>query len=213
MFSVRSVLSVVCALALAGSVLGQQLPDESYLSLQEKAAWLLNSHHVLVDLKISGGQQQEIASAQSVYSAKQQKLFKGGTPSESQLAVLDHQFASAATAILSDAQKSRLQEIALQIEGPRALMGHPVLDQVSITSAQLAKIKAIYAAESATEDSMDQKLAQQLTGIKDVGQRNKLALEDERLRKQRQRADDQKVLGILTADQQTRWATLQGPRF
>jgi|GEM_PF-4368414 len=211
MLSLRVLLGLVSLTAIG---MAQQLPDESYLSLQEKGAWLLNSNHVRADLKVSDGQRQQLVGAESAYSASQQKLFKSSkAPTDAQMAPLDHRYAGAVLGLLSSDQKTRLHQIVLQLAGPRVLLQSDIASQVGLTSDQTAKIKAIYSAEAAAENSMSEQLAKSLSGVTDNAKRTKLALAEERTVRLRSASDAQKALAVLTPTQVGTWKTMLGERF
>ena len=103
--------------------------------------------------------------------------------------------------ILSAEQYKRYQEISLQLEGPAALARKEIADKVGLSDSQREKIQAILEEQRATMRDMFQGGA--------GGDRQAMMEEMQKLRK----ATDEKILGVLTAEQKKTWEGMLGKPF
>ncbi|HWP30549.1 MAG TPA: hypothetical protein VNK96_02315 [Fimbriimonadales bacterium] len=103
--------------------------------------------------------------------------------------------------VLTPQQIKRLEEISLQLEGPRALLRPEIADKVGLSPQQREKIREIY------------RNVGRPTTPRDVPQgpegREQLR---ERMKAQRKELEE-KLLGVLTPEQRTRWQALLGRPF
>jgi hypothetical protein len=103
--------------------------------------------------------------------------------------------------ILSAEQYKRYQQISLQLEGPSALARKEIADKVGLSDSQREKIQALIEEQRATMRDMFQGGA--------GGDRQAMMEEMQKLRKE----TDQKILGLLTAEQKKTWEAMLGKPF
>jgi len=103
--------------------------------------------------------------------------------------------------VLTPQQLKRLEEISLQVEGPRALLRPEIADKVGLSSQQRDKIREVYRNVSRPITPRD--VPQGPEGREQLRERMKA------LRKEL----EEKILGILTPEQKARWQSLLGKPF
>lgn len=103
--------------------------------------------------------------------------------------------------VLTPQQLKRLEEISLQLEGPRALLRPEIADKVGLSPQQREKIREIY--QSVGRPITPRDIPQGPEGREQLR---------ERMKAQRKELEE-KVLSVLTPEQKTRWQTLLGKPF
>ncbi len=105
--------------------------------------------------------------------------------------------------ILTPAQQKRLQELALQWDGPSALLRTDIAQKVGLSSQQQQKIRELVQAQS-------QKMREAFQRARNnPGEREKLRQQMEQNRKDL----NNKILALLTPAQKQKWQSLLGKPF
>ena len=108
--------------------------------------------------------------------------------------------------ILIPPQIERLNEIALQVQGPNAILQDKVSKELKITAAQKKKIEE---AQTASQESMRTKIRELFQGAGRGGDRTELMKKFTDMRKEAGEA----LLGPLTADQKKQFEDMKGEPF
>lgn len=110
--------------------------------------------------------------------------------------------------LLSESQMARLQEIALQVRGIRALGDSEVAAKLGLTETQQAQIKeALQASDTAQRELFGQ------GGRPGGGQGGQDFAQMREKRDAIQKEAESKVMGVLTAEQKDKLASLKGKEF
>ncbi len=107
------------------------------------------------------------------------------------IVAIDQDFAGEFKKVLSPEQQARFAELTLQRQGPPSLLTPKIAKQLSLSEKQRAKLRQIEAESRPRPD-----------GPPDFS----------RMEQQRREADE-KLLAVLTADQQSKWSALIGKPF
>lgn len=157
--------------------------------------FLLRETAVLDDLELTADQRQRVADAIEAQELQRRDRFRfpwepppPGDHSRTLAMARDHEAALAA--ILTPAQLQRIPQIALQCQGPRALLDSDVVSTLKLTPEQRSRLRGI-----------DLELHSGRRGPTQEGHED------------RARATLQKMLTVLSDDQQAQWRTLTGKRY
>ena len=207
-------LAVACAPAF-----GQALPNKAGLTLDEQSVWLLNSTRVQRQLRLQSGEQQKVTQAFGVYTSAENNLFKRAAgPTAEQLANLDHMLAASVLKSLEPAHRSRLHQLALQVKGPFALTEEPFASEVGLKPAQRQAIHKIVASYDQMQEDYNSGATRVFVQHPNAGSSERAnllsSLQPQQLALARaKRADEQKILNVLTAQQKAKWANMLGPHM
>ncbi|HWD41489.1 MAG TPA: hypothetical protein VG944_21775 [Fimbriimonas sp.] len=219
----RKLALAAAAILTPFTVFGQMLPDKSYLTLDEQSVWTLPSHRIELALNLSSAEKQRISHAFSEYGKREQVLLNKGAVNEDAYAKLDHALASKVLDSLPSPRRARLHEIALQLKGVSALEDRSVANELGISAAEATKIKSILDAREKRQADFDEALANKLVAVPHVSppsayEKRKqevvksMAPQLKRLQRQ-SRADEWKVLAVLSEAQRQRWTAMLGARI
>jgi Spy/CpxP family protein refolding chaperone len=203
----KGLAAVVCLLfvsALAQSTWAQRGGGRGFGRLFGgiAKAQLATLDEVQADLELSDEQKKQIAEINDKLREDRRGLFGGGFGRFSQIRAdmdkLNREASAEVDAKLADPQKQRLQEIAIQVNGPAALYDPSVVEQLSLSDEQKKKLEELRADNSkAVEDAMS-----------DFGELPR----EERREKFRQLSEtaDSNLLGVLTDEQKSKFDEMQG---
>jgi Spy/CpxP family protein refolding chaperone len=165
-------------------------------------AQLATLDEVQSDLKLTDDQKTQIAEINDKLREDRRGLFGGGFGQFSQIRAdmdkLNRAASAEVDAKLDEPQKQRLQEIAIQVNGPAALSDPSVVEQLNLSDEQKKKLEEVQADNSqAVEDAMS-----------DFGDISR----EERREKFRALSDtaNEKLLGVLTDEQKTQFDKMKG---
>lgn len=165
-------------------------------------AQLATLDEVQADLKLSPEQKKDIASINHKLREDRRGLFGSGFGQFSQIRAdmdkLNREASAEVDAKLDDAQKQRLQEIAIQVNGAAALNDPSVVEQLKLSDEQKQKLEEVRAENSKrVEDAMS-----------DFGDLSR----EERREKFRTLAEtaDADLLGVLTDEQKKEFDEMKG---
>lgn len=102
-------------------------------------------------------------------------------------------------AILSEGQYKRYHQLALQWDGPKAIGRPDVAQALNLSEDQLDKVKAIM---DDLHEAMQDLLSQQLPREQFEAKRQEL-----------ENSANGKIIGLLSADQKSKWEAMLGPKF
>jgi Spy/CpxP family protein refolding chaperone len=159
---------------------------------------LLSQKSVQDELKLSDEQKKKIEDL----VAKQRENFKGFRDLSNEEKKTKAEAAAKANKeeigkILNQEQSKRFKQISLQTRGSRAFSEPEVVDALKLTDEQKDKIKGI-------QEDAGKEMREAFQGG-----REEAAKKMESIRK----AADEKVMGLLTAEQKTKWKDLTGAPF
>lgn len=164
------------------------------------SATIATLDEVQAELKLTDAQKTEIATINDDMRSSMRDLFSGGDRPDGDRSNLDafEKLNQEATAkvdkVLDPAQVKRFQEITLQVNGASALNDSAVREQLHFTDEQTSKYEE---ARNANRDAMQE--------LQDLSREERQAKRDE-LRK----AADDRLLAILTPEQQTEFEAMKG---
>jgi len=165
-------------------------------------ARLATLDEVQSDLKLTDKQKTDIAEINDKLREDRRALFGGGFGQFSQIREdmdkLNRQASAEVDAKLDDAQKKRLQEIAIQVNGAAALSDPSVVEQLKLTDEQKKKLEEVRAENNkAVEDA--------------IGNLSR----EERREKFRELSEtaDSNLLGVLTEEQKTEFESMKGAKL
>ncbi len=168
-------------------------------------AQLATLDEVQSDLKLSDEQKTEVAAINDKLREERRGLFGGGFGQFSQIRddmdKLNRKASDEVDAKLDDAQKQRLQQIAIQVNGPAALGDPSVVAQLNLSDEQMKKLEEARAENNkAVENAMS-----------DFGDLSR----DERREKFRTLSEtaDSNLLGVLTDDQKKKFDEMKGQKI
>jgi hypothetical protein len=162
---------------------------------------LLNEKSVQTDLKLSTDQTKKL----SAESAKQQKAMQATfklQPEQRMQKMQETMKASdeAAEKLLTDTQKKRLKQIALQVQGSQAFANADVAKELKLTDDQQEKIKTV-----------NESVGKQMAGLFQGKKLTPQAFEKQ-VTEFKKKANDQ-AKQVLTSEQTTTWSEMTGPVF
>ena len=165
-------------------------------------ARLATLEEVQTELKLSDEQKDQIEDINEQLREDRRGLFGGGFGQFSEIRTKMDELNSKASAEvdgkLDEDQRKRLQEIAIQVNGPSALNDPSVVDQLGLSDEQKKKLEAVRSENSqARDEAMDNS--------------GELSREEQR-EKFRGLADtaNEKLLGVLTDEQKTKFEEMKG---
>jgi Spy/CpxP family protein refolding chaperone len=161
---------------------------------------LLGQESVQKELKFTDEQKQQVDQLVSKMREEMQGL-QDAEPAEREqkMREMSEKGDKAVKKILQPEQAKRLREITLQVQGPMALANPKVADELQLTDDQKAKIKDIQ------ED-----MSKEVRALREGGAgRQEMQRKTTELRKQ---AGD-KIQGLLSADQKSKWKEMTGEPF
>ena len=165
-------------------------------------AQLATLDEVQSELKLTDEQKTQVADVNDQLREERRDLFGSGFGQFSEIRAemdrLNRDASAKVDAKLDDAQRKRLQEIAIQVNGPAALNDPSVVEQLKLTDEQKTKLEAVR--------SQNNKAAEE--AMLDFGEMSR----DERREKFRGLADSagEKLLGVLTDEQKTEFEKMKG---
>lgn len=168
-------------------------------------AQLVLLEQVQSELKLNDEQKAKAAEINEKLRSDRRELFQR-VPRESgerqpQLEKLNHEATARIEAVLDEAQRKRLKEITLQVNGAAALGDAEVAKALGITDDQEEKWEEIRAANA--------------QAIRDAVQRLGSAPAEKRRQAMAKlrRDGDEKLLAVLTAEQREQFAKMQGKKI
>lgn len=165
-------------------------------------AQLATLDDVQTELKLTPKQITDVDKINADLREKRRDLFSGGFGGSGQIRTQMDQLNRDASAevdkILDDAQRQRLQEIDIQVNGVAALGEPSVSEQLKLTAAQQKQLEEVRAANS--------------KAAKDARQTFRDMSRQERRQKFREMSDaaSEKLLGVLTPEQKTQFEAMKG---
>lgn len=187
------------ALLLAACLLGGQFTDLNPFVMQAQPTIVLHRPEVQRELKLSGDQIKAISdlykesmSVGSQHAANDPTVMMNAM---NQYGENEHKMLD----LLSDDQKTRYEQIHYQMLGTISLSEPPVQKALALTREQIASVGAI----------RDQASGDYMNSIMHGGHGRGLSNKIKDLSKQEQ----EKLLGLLTPDQQSKFEALLGPPF
>lgn len=195
----RRVLSFVVVVSLAAlPALAQQRQPGFGRGMM--TGQLLGQESIQKELKLSEAQLKTVKEL----GDKQREAMKGltaagGAEGFKKIMEMAQENEKAYTALLKPDQAKRLKEISLQVQGPRALSDPDVVKGLGVTAEQQEKIRELQT-ESFKQTAA---LREQTTD------RAELRKKTDEINKKTQET----VLGLLTADQRTKWKEMTGEPF
>jgi Spy/CpxP family protein refolding chaperone len=164
-------------------------------------ARLATLSEVETELKLTDDQKSKIKAISEQLVTDTRGLFGGGgDPGETRekMEQLNKDASAKVDALLDAGQQKRLQEIAIQVNGPSALSDPAVSKQLALTDEQTKKLEE---ARQANSQAMRDAFA-------DTGQMSRE--ERQAKRDELKKASDEKLLGVLTDQQKTEFEALKG---
>jgi len=165
-------------------------------------AQLATLDEVQTELKLNDEQKTQIADISDQLREDRRDLFGSGfgqfSEIRTQMEELNRKASAEVDGKLDDDQKKRLQEIAIQVNGPAALNDPSVVDQLSLSDEQKKKLEEVRSDNNkAVEEAMS-----------DFGDLSR----EERREKFRALADtaNEKLLGVLTDEQKKTFDEMKG---
>jgi hypothetical protein len=154
------------------------------------------------DLKLNDDQKTKITSISEGLVTDTRALFGGGggDPSEmrEKMEQLNKDASAKVDALLDPTQQKRLQEIAIQVNGPSSLNDLTVMEQLKLTEDQKKKL-------GEARDANFQAMRDAFADMGSMSREERQAKRDE-LRK----AGDEKLMGVLTDQQKIEFESLKG---
>lgn len=216
---------VVTLTLLAVSALGWSQLYPSKTGILGTASLRLTEPQYQTELKINEDQAKEISSAFLNLNESQEKLSQEITKAkpEQYAAIqkrqekLEQDTAAKVISVLSQYQKSRLMELALQDTGPWALRNADIAKRVGLTNEQRLKVNALASKTIATLDEVHAKMGAQLEaapqGKSGDKKREAIVRSFEPRLKQIDTQSEAQVLAILTVTQRQTWKKALGAPF
>jgi Spy/CpxP family protein refolding chaperone len=162
---------------------------------------LLNQESVQKELKLTDEQKTKFDELRQKSREKMQEIFQGDEGERpKKMQELNEENRKAIAAILSPEQGNRLKEITYQQRGSAALADPEVAKALNLTEEQKGKVKTI---NDETQAAMRELFTPGQAPDEDA--RNKM----NDLRK----SSGEKLMALLTPEQKTKWAELQGEPF
>lgn len=202
----RKVHQVILLAALVASTSAAQAQERGPRGAGRGAgaptgAMLLGQKSVQEDLKLSEEQVKQVAE----FSAKQRESFSGlrdASREERAKAFTESREAGqkAVATILNDEQRARLKQISLQLAGPAAFSDPEVAEKLGFSDEQKKSIEEI---QSSNREEM-RSLFQNADGNR---------AEAFRKVQSARKAAEEKLTGLLTDEQKTKWQELTGKKF
>jgi hypothetical protein len=165
-------------------------------------ARLATLSEVQADLKLNDDQKSKISAISDQLVSDTRAMFGGGggDPGEmrSKMEQLNKDSSAKVDALLEAPQQKRLQEIAIQVNGPNALNDPAIAQSLQLTDDQKKKL----------EDARQGNFQAMRDAFADMGQMSRE--ERQAKRDELRKAADEKLLGILTDQQKTEFEGLKG---
>ena len=182
---------------------GQKVDKRTPLPVNlNPAVFLIRDPLVMAELQLTAAEEGPLAAFAASANEEAWKLRdlvpEAGVGNEA-VQKLNDLIESSLAKILTDAQNERLDQIALQVQGPPAIAGGKVADRLSLSGDQVDQVARL----SAATQSGLKELRRQISDSKD---RAELYRQAEKLRTDLKRD----LLAVLTPAQHNRWMALQG---
>ncbi len=164
-------------------------------------ARLATLSEVQTELKLNDEQKSKITAISEQLVSDTRGLFGGGgDPSETRekMEQLNKDASAKVDALLDPAQQKRLQEIAIQVNGPSSLSDPAVVDKLQLTDDQKKQI----------EDARQSNFQALRDAFADMGSMSRE--ERQAKREEMRKAADEKLLAVLTPQQKTEFDGLKG---
>jgi hypothetical protein len=168
-------------------------------------AQLATLDEVQAELKLNDEQKTQVEEINDQLREDRRDLFGSGFGQFSEIRAemdrLNREASAEVDKILNDGQKMRLQEIAIQVNGPAALNDPSVVEQLKLTDDQKTKLEEARAENNkVAEDAMA-----------DFGEMSR----EERREKFRELGDaaGDRLLGVLTDEQKTQFKEMEGDQI
>jgi Spy/CpxP family protein refolding chaperone len=165
-------------------------------------AQLATLDEVQTELKLSDEQKTQVADINDALGEDRSALFGGDFGAFSEIRPemdrLNREASGEVDKVLDDNQRKRLQEIAIQVNGPAALNDPSVVEQLKLTDEQKQKLEDVRAENNkAAEEAMA-----------DFGEMSR----EERREKFRDLSETagEKLLGVLTDEQKEQFEQMKG---
>lgn len=209
--------------ALSAFGLSQLYPSK--IGILGTASLRLTEPQYQTELKINSEQAKEIANIFLALNASQEQLSQEISKAKpDQYAAIqkrqekfEQESASKVISVLSEYQKGRLMELALQDVGPFALRNADIAKRVGLSNDQRLKINAIASKTVATLDEIHAKMGAQLEaapqGKSGDKKRESIVRSFEPRLKQIDTQSQAQVLAVLTATQLQAWKKALGAPF
>ena len=174
------------------------------------ATRLLQRPPIQQELELSAEQQAELLAIRKQFQADRQRLFQDLSPDERrakreelrpQVVRLQQQAQTKGEAVLTETQRQRLVQIALQFQGVAALTNEQIARQLKLTPAQQAAVSTARQELNTSRQAVRDKVKE--------GKRTNQQAQAERQALCRQ--TEQTLLDIFTPEQRTTFKSMQGP--
>jgi Spy/CpxP family protein refolding chaperone len=184
---------------------------------------LLRSEKVQKELELLDDQKTKLAEIGEKAAARMREAFSGMqglgdmSAEERQAKFAEMRKTAAAQAkelqkeiegVLLPHQIDRLKQIALQLQGVRALNDPQVQKALGLTADQVDKIRSLQQGEF-------EKMRSMMSGMRDLSdqeRREKMQEARKQMEEARKNTEEQ-IMGVLTADQKAKFDKLKGPKF
>lgn len=216
-------LSVLVCLVVSSFCLAQLYPSKT--GLLGSMALRLADPVFKTELKISEVQTQKIGEHFKALQAAQERSSEEASKAkpdqyeaiQKRLEKVELDSANKIISVLSQHQKGRLMEIALQDAGPFALRNADVARKIGLSNEQRIKINAVAAKTIATLDEIHAKMGSQLEaappGKAGDAKRAAIVKSYEPRLKEIEKTSEAQVLATLTPAQLKNWKTALGVAF
>ena len=169
------------------------------------APQLLVFEDVQKALKLTKEQSNKLDAIHEAFTVDRRQMFtevsKESAERGAKLDLMNEQAATKITSVLDEAQRNRLQEILLQVNGPAALENETLATELAISDDQKSKLAEVRRGNARTRRETHAKL--------DGSSSHLLAKEMAEL----QRAGDRKLLEVLTDEQRKQFNEMQGEKI
>ena len=184
------VSKILSLLVLCSAALGQQMPIGTTPRMM-----LAMSPDVKKEIKLTKDQEKKILTAmQDFAKSAQSGQFGAGFNMANPMAAMDPLLEP----ILNDAQKQRLEELFIQLNGGYALTDPKVAAALELADGQKEQVEAI-----------DKEATEELTGMLSSVKSNK----DLKAAKAKHKEFGEKIRALLTAEQAAKFVAMQGKAF
>lgn len=222
-FALGALLAVTVALASPGG------------TLLQRTVLGINSPDVAADLQLTPGQIQArnklvndfVKTRETLVNIMQKASEKEQEGYRDQIDSAEERMELGMIALLTPAQVKRLKELGIQQEGLVALQDDVIAKDLSLTSAQRSKMKAIYTKQMKAQDAYQEALGLELEKLPDPGsnpeaikyyEAKQKAVIDSMKPKEKEfqavkNAGDKQILGLLTPVQKAKWEKMKGKPF
>ena len=204
---IRSILVFGLAMGLAMFSMAQRPTERSTAASSPSSALLLWRPDVQTDLQLTGGEKAQLDHIRDRASNRSGRSFTPGTQNfrtnQTALSNYMQQLDQQCEQVLTDSQRSRLQQIKLQLRGPIVLLDPQIQSQLEVSDDQKAKM-----------DAADQRRQAQMKAVNQKMRSRQIAVSQITAELRKVNADYAASLQkVLTAEQATKFKEMLGQPF